>query len=163
MTRIALLVLAVFLLAPALAACGSGDDEGEEAAGGGGNSTTIEIVGTEFALEPAMVELDAPGTYTFVFRNEGGTVHALEVDGHGVEEETEEIGAGETAELTVELAEAGEYELYCPVGNHREQGMEGTVVVGGAAGTTTHETTTDGDGEDDDSGGSGDDDSDYRY
>jgi plastocyanin len=160
MMRLALLAF----LALVLAACGSaGDDEDGSGTPAGEGGQTIEIVGTEFALEPAMVELDAPGTYTFVFRNEGGTVHALEVDGHGVEEETEEIGAGETAELTVELAEAGEYELYCPVGNHREQGMEGTVVVGGAAGTTTHETTTDGDGDDDDSGGSGDDDSDYRY
>ncbi|HEX2045694.1 MAG TPA: cupredoxin domain-containing protein [Gaiellaceae bacterium] len=159
MTRIALVVLAALVLVPAVAACGSGDDGDQGAGGGGGDASTVEIVGTEFALDPARVEVDAPGTYTFVFRNEGGTVHALEVDGHGVEEETEEIGAGETAELTVELAEAGEYELYCPVGNHRDQGMEGTLVVG-AAGTTTHETTT---GDDDDSGGSGDDDSDYRY
>jgi plastocyanin len=164
MTRTALLVLAILLLAPVLAACGGEDDEPAPAAGGGGSggdASTIEVVGTEFAFDPAHVELDEPGTYTFVFRNEGGTVHALEIDGHGIEEETEEIGAGETAEVTVDLAEAGEYEMYCPVGNHRDQGMEGAVVVGGAAGTTTHEDTTTGD--DDDSGGSGDDDGGYGY
>ncbi|MGH3029836.1 MAG: cupredoxin domain-containing protein [Gaiellaceae bacterium] len=140
-------------LALVLAACGSGgDDEEGNGTPAGEGAQTIEIVGTEFALEPATVELDEPGTYTFVFRNEGGTVHALEIEGHGVEEETEEIAAGETAELTVELAEAGEYELYCPVGDHRHQGMEGTVVVGGGGGgagtdeTTTDETTTEDDG-----------------
>jgi plastocyanin len=92
-----------------------------------------------------------------VFRNEGGAVHALEVDGHGIEEETEEIGGGETAEITVELTEEDEYELYCPVGNHRDQGMEGKVVVGGggAGGAGTDETTTDETTTEDDG--------DYRY
>ncbi len=142
------------LLALALAACGSGGDDGE-VVGGGDAGQVIEIVGTEFGLEPATVELDEPGTYTFVLRNEGGTVHALEIDGHGIEEETGEVGAGETAELTVELTEAGEYELYCPVGDHRDRGMEGTVVVGGAAaGTETDDTTTDETTTEDD---------DYRY
>jgi uncharacterized cupredoxin-like copper-binding protein len=29
----------------------------------------------------------------------------------------------------VKLDKPGRYEMYCPVGNHKEQGMEGTVVV----------------------------------
>jgi plastocyanin len=150
-----LLSLLLLLSLPAVAACGS--DGGEEGDEGGAALETVEVVGTEFKLEPSTVELAEPGTYTFRFRNEGGTVHALEIEGNGLEDETEEIDAGETAELTVDL-EAGEYELYCPVGNHRDQGMEGTVVVGGGAGgggtttdgTTTDETTTE--DSDDDSG-----------
>ena len=148
MTR-ALLALAALLVALGAAACGSGD--GDEAGSGSGGQR-IEIVGTEFQLEPSEVQVDEPGTYTFVFSNEGGTIHALEVEGHGVEEETGEIDAGETAELTVELSEAGEYELYCPVGNHRDEGMKGTIVVGGGGGgggTNTDEddgTTTEEDG-----------------
>jgi plastocyanin len=144
MTR--LLALAAVLLLFAASACGSGDGNGE--GGGGSGGQRVEIVGTEFQLEPSEVKLDEPGTYTFVLLNEGGTIHALEVEGHGVEEETGEIEAGETAELTVELPEAGEYELYCPVGNHKDEGMEGTIVVGGGgggSGTTTDEddeTTT---------------------
>lgn len=147
MTRSVLLLAAVLLILGT--ACGSGDgDDG----GGGSGGQRIEIVGTEFQLEPSEVQLDGPGTYTFVLSNEGGTIHALEVEGHGVEEQTGEIEAGETAELTVELPEEGEYELYCPVGNHKDEGMEGTIVVGGGGGsgtttdeddqTTTDETTT---------------------
>ena len=52
--------------------------------------------------------------------------------------------AGESGTLTVDL-EPGEYEFYCPIDGHREQGMEGKIVVGGSssgAGTTTGETDT---------------------
>jgi uncharacterized cupredoxin-like copper-binding protein len=154
LTISALLVAATL----ALGACGSEDED--QAASGGESGQTVEISGTDFALEPATVELEQDGSYTFVFTNDGQTEHALEIEGQEVEEETETIPPGETAELTVEL-QAGEYEMYCPVDGHREMGMEGTVVVGGAAagggGTTTDGdgTTTDGDGTttDEDSGG----------
>ena len=89
---------------------------------------TIQIEETEFRLEPAEITLDKPGTYVFEAVNSGDTVHALEVEGEGIEEETEEIQPGQSAELKVEL-EAGTYELYCPVGGHKEEGMEGTLTV----------------------------------
>ena len=160
MTR-ALLAFAAVLLLFAASACGSGDEDG-----GGSGGQRIEIVGTEFQLEPSTVQLDEPGTYTFVLLNEGGTIHALEVEGHGVEEETGEIEAGETAELTVELPEAGEYELYCPVGNHKDEGMEGTIVVGGGGGGGSGTTTDEGDEtttEEDDETTTEDDDDGYGY
>jgi uncharacterized cupredoxin-like copper-binding protein len=82
---------------------------------------------TEFSLEPDEITLDRPGVY--VFRaNSGRTVHALEIGGIGIEEETEDIGPGESAELEVNL-EPGTYKLYCPVGNHEGRGMVGTVTV----------------------------------
>jgi len=84
----------------------------------------------DFALEPKTMRLDAPGTYTFKVTNDGQTQHALEIDGNGVEEETDTLGPGESGEVTVELA-AGEYELYCPIDNHRANGMEGALIVGG--------------------------------
>jgi plastocyanin len=89
---------------------------------------TIRIEETEFRLKPAEITLDKPGTYVFEAVNSGGTVHALEVEGWGIEEETEEIQPGQSAELKVEL-KAGTYELYCPLGGHKEEGMEGTLTV----------------------------------
>lgn len=141
-------ILVVLALPLGGLACG---DEGEEATG-----QTVEVSATEFAFDPSTIELDEAGTYTFQLTNDGEFEHALEIDGQGIEEETDVIGGGETAEVTVDLAE-GEYEIYCPVGNHREMGMEGALVVGaGAAGagtgttgeetTTEHETTTEDDG-----------------
>ena len=59
--------------------------------------------------------------------NESDTPHAVEVEGNGVEEETDTVTGGDV-ELTVDL-EPGEYTYYCPVGQHRQQGMEGTLTV----------------------------------
>ena len=137
-----LLLVGLVLL---LAACGSDDDESEPQSA----DTTISLI--DFALDPDEVSVGVGGTTTFRVVNDGQTEHALEIEGGGIEEETDVLGPGESAELTVELEE-GKYELYCPVGNHREQGMEGTLTVGsGTAGAST-----------DDSGG-GDDDEDSGY
>jgi plastocyanin len=144
------LALAGLLLALGLAGCG--DDEGSS----GGQQGTIDVRLSEFALDPARISVDEPGTYVFRAVNDGRAVHALEVEGHGVEAETGEIQPGETAELTVELTEAGEYELYCPVGGHRDQGMDGSVTVGGSAagagGGTTTTTEDEHEDEDEDDG-----------
>ena len=106
---------------------------------------------SEFALDPSQVSVEKPGTYTLHAINDGRFVHALEIEGQGVEEETEDIQPGEDADLTVELTQAGDYELYCPVDGHRGKGMEGSVDVGGAGAGAA--TTTEDSG--DDSGGYG--------
>lgn len=129
-----------------LAACGS-DENGDGAATPAASAETIEISATEFAFDPPTIELDQAGEYTFRLTNDGGTPHALEIEGAGIEEAASEtIGPGETTEVTVELGE-GEYEMYCPVDGHRDMGMEGTLVVGGA-GAGGAGTTTDGDEDD---------------
>jgi uncharacterized cupredoxin-like copper-binding protein len=141
----ALAVLAIL----ALAACGSSSDSSESgttapASGGQG----ISIGESEFKLEPSSVEVHQAGAVTFEVINSGQIDHALEVEGQGVEEETDTIKPGETAELTVDLFKEGSYEIYCPIDDHRDQGMEGTLTVGTAsmAGSGTSEdegSTTD--------------------
>ena len=83
---------------------------------------------------------------TFKVTNNGQIDHSLEVEGQGVEEETETIEPGETAELTVDLSKEGSYEIYCPIDDHRDQGMEGTLTVGaasaGGSGTSEDEGST---------------------
>jgi len=41
---------------------------------------------------------------------------------------SKETQSGQSAELQVKL-KAGTYELYCPVGGHKEEGMEGKLTV----------------------------------
>jgi uncharacterized cupredoxin-like copper-binding protein len=125
------------LLLGALAGCGAGGGGGEDKAPSGAKegavAKTIQVKETEFELKPAEITLDKPGTYAFKAVNSGDTVHALEVEGQGIEEETEEIEPGQSAELKVRL-KAGTYELYCPGGSHKEEGMEGKLTVKGGSG-----------------------------
>lgn len=134
-------LLPLAVLATVLALAGCGGDDGSSASSSGARAT-IEVHLSEFKLDPSNVSVDEPGTYTFRAVNDGQSVHALELEGHGVEEETEDIQPGESAEFTVDLTEAGDYELYCPVGDHRGMGMDGSVDVGGTgagAGATTQD------------------------
>jgi plastocyanin len=154
MLRLLTYICVALALPLALLACGS--DDGEEASG-----QQVDVSATEFAFNPPNLQVDAAGTYTFHLTNAGEFEHALEIEGQGIEEGTAVIGGGESADVTVDLSD-GEYEIYCPVGNHREMGMEGTLTVGAGAGagagtgsdTTEDETTTKDDtGTDDDSMG----------
>jgi plastocyanin len=138
MTWILALLLSAGLLL--VAGCGDDEDEGggggastpeatEEAAGGGGGGEALTLTadpGGNISWEPGELSA-AAGSVTIKLVNESDVPHAVEVEGNGVEEESETITAGET-ELTVDL-EAGEYVFYCPVGQHRQNGMEGTLTV----------------------------------
>jgi uncharacterized cupredoxin-like copper-binding protein len=126
----------------ALAGCGAsggqaaGGNQAGKASGTNGGSAaaarsvvkTIEVKETEYKLNPAKITLNKPGAYVFKAENTGSTTHALEIEGKGVEEETKDLAAGQSAELKVTL-KGGSYEIYCPVDGHRQQGMEGTVTV----------------------------------
>ena len=145
--------LTIALAAGVLAAAGCGDDEEEgnggaateqetpaateepteeptpteEAGGGGGETLTLTAdPGGAISWEPAELNA-AAGSVTIELVNDSDTPHAVEVEGNGVEEESETI-TGSTTELTVDL-EPGEYVFYCPVGQHRQNGMEGQLLV----------------------------------
>lgn len=135
MRRLGLLL--VLLVVGLTAACGGEDgSEGNAAAG-----ETLEIVLSDFAVEPPGGSLE-PGSYTARVVNEGGVAHALKVDGPTGEKESAQLQPGQSVELELDLGEAGEYELTCPVGDHRDRGMEASLAVGDAAGATTPEDTT---------------------
>ena len=126
-------LIALIVLVPlTFAACGGDDDETSEtsaetttaAAGGGG---TVDISETEFALDPADATVPA-GTVTINVTNDGATTHNLEVEGDGVEEITDDLEPGASGKLALDL-QPGSYEMYCAIGDHKEQGMEGTLTV----------------------------------
>lgn len=141
-------VLCLMLALPALVVAGCGDDDGGDSAATmpttpaattpaekttptattpSAGRSAIAISGTEFKFTPSDVDVRA-GSTTFRLRNDGGAPHALEIEGQGIEEKTEVVQGGQTADVTVNLR-PGRYEMYCPVGNHRDMGMAGTVTV----------------------------------
>ena len=91
--------------------------------------TPITAKLTEFRIELSQQNF-APGTYTFAAKNDGSLPHALEIEGPGgVEEATGTLYFGQSADLTVSLHQPGSYKVYCPVGNHEQQGMTTTIMV----------------------------------
>lgn len=134
--------------AVALAGCG-GEEEETTAAGDTTEAAqadaTIEIVETDFELDPADATVDEEGTTAIEVVNEGETAHSLEVEASDEEFVSDTIEPGESTSLVAEL-DSGEYEMYCPIANHADLGMEGTLTVGSGGGG--------GSGGEDDSAGS---------
>jgi plastocyanin len=132
--------MATLLAAGLLAAAGCGEDEEQQGAAPeqGGQSTspargeTGTVSLTDFAIDPANPKVQA-GKVTFEVENDGSAPHALEIEGGGTEVKTEVLEGGQSATLEADLA-AGEYEWYCPVGDHAAKGMKGTLIVEGEGG-----------------------------
>lgn len=117
-----------------LTGCGGGDDAGDSAASPAASSPTaqgtrVDAELTEFAITLGQ-ETFAPGTYTFVAKELGEAPHALSIEGPGVETvSTDVLQPGDAAaSVTVDL-QPGTYTLWCPVGSHRDQGMETSITV----------------------------------
>lgn len=90
---------------------------------------TIEVSATEFALAAEPRDGLIPADYLIVLRNEGSAVHALAIRGPGVDEATPQVQPGEgPVELQARLR-PGSYVLWCPVGDHRDRGMETELIV----------------------------------
>ena len=126
-----IVVTAVLLLS----AAGCGDDDDDEGA-------AVDVVLSEFIVDPAEDSAEA-GDVTFALDNQGGETHEfvvveaarvddLTVDDDGAFDEeafgedkllgeVEEIEAGDTAELTLDL-EAGDYVLLCNIVEEEEGG-----------------------------------------
>jgi uncharacterized cupredoxin-like copper-binding protein len=152
-------------LALGLAACGDDDDDESATTGTSGTTAeeqpaptepageTVTLSETEFAIDPAAVSVDQAGVVEFKVENAGSITHALEVEGAGLEEETEDIAAGDSASLKVDLPE-GTYKLYCPIGNHEDQGMVAQLTVGAGDASSGEDDSGGGDEpRDDNSGG----------
>ena len=133
------------------AGCGGGDDASDTTGAGGttggGGGQIIDVNASDFMFAPADLTAEA-GELTITLTNDGQSDHAIEIEGNGVEEESDTISPGDSTSFTVTL-EDGTYEIYCPVDGHKDMGMVGTLTVGGGgggsggAGTSTDGTGTD--------------------
>jgi plastocyanin len=147
--RMLSLIAVLCALAIVAAGCGDNDDNdngssggsadtqttdtgggGGDTGGGGGAAQTLKLVadpGGALKFDKDTLTAKA-GKATVVLDNPSSLPHAVEVEGQGIEEETDTIGEGETAKVTVTL-KPGKYEYYCPVDGHKAAGMEGTLTV----------------------------------
>jgi plastocyanin len=141
--RLLVLAAALPLALGVIAGCGDDDDSSSTEASsttstestttaasqGGGGGETLAVSETDYALDPADPTVTA-GTVTIEATNDGQTTHSIEVEGPSGEQELEQdLAPGDSGTLEVDLSKPGTYEWYCPVGNHKEMGMEGEITV----------------------------------
>ena len=89
----------------------------------------VTIILKEYQLVPNKIRI-RPGrlVITFVLRNEGRFAHNFHLEGPGVEAHAEKFSPGRTVRIEVALQE-GEYKISCPLSNHDQRGMHGTLNV----------------------------------
>ncbi len=85
---------------------------------------TIDAFNFGYSQEEIRVPI---GTEVTINLTNSGGFHDWVVDEFGAA--TGKISAGSTTSVTFIADESGTYEYYCSVGNHRAQGMVGTLVV----------------------------------
>ena len=87
----------------------------------------ILIEGSEYSYNPSLINLTEGETVRLTFNNIGKFPHDLVIDGLGVATKTVAPGGSDVVEFTAN--KIGTFTLYCTIGSHRTQGMEGEVVV----------------------------------
>jgi len=97
-----------------------------------GGGQTVKLTGGaggSIAFDKSTLHAKA-GKVTIVMANakDAGIQHGIAVEGKGVDKDGTPAPPGGTSTVTVTL-KRGTYEFYCPVDGHRQQGMEGKLVV----------------------------------
>jgi uncharacterized cupredoxin-like copper-binding protein len=128
MKRVGLVMAAMALVAAGCGVQKPPAPTGPQPAPGSGTKVTATL--TDFHVELSQQSFSA-GTYTFSVKNAGKVTHSLEIQRDGqADYRSDNIQPGNTDQLTVVL-EKGTYDVYCPVGNHRSQGMSMELEVTG--------------------------------
>ena len=102
---------------------GAAGDQGD--AGGGGETVALELEAQDFEFAPATLTAPAGAEVTLTLRNTGDAPHTFTAGAVGVDEE---VGAGESADVTFTMPDSGTLEFVCTF--HEAQGMTGTIDVG---------------------------------
>lgn len=107
----------------------SASDQGMMATDSGTTSGTVKeftVEGSAFKFVPATMTVNKGDTVRITFKNTGG-FHDFVIDEFDVK--TKQIGAGASETIEFVADQSGTFEYYCSVGNHRAQGMKGTLTV----------------------------------
>lgn len=134
------LIALLCALAIVVAGCGGDDNSSDSGSGGygsggggdsgGGKAQTLKLSadpGGALKFDKSSLSAKA-GKVTVVMDNPSDLPHAVEVEGNGVEKSGETVTKGGVSKVSANL-KPGTYEYYCPVGNHKAAGMEGTLTV----------------------------------
>ena len=79
-----------------------------------------------FSFSPSTISVDRGDTVKINVKNVNGT-HDLKIDEFNAS--TRVLNVGEMETITFVADKVGTFQYYCSVGNHRAQGMVGTIIV----------------------------------
>lgn len=129
-------ILMLFISVLFLTGCAQVETLSETADIGGAVSGDVELLDNplkEFTIDAFNFGYSIPEIkirkgqkVTIILTNSGGT-HDLVIDELGVD--SGKIVTGDSVTFDFVANEAGEFEYYCSVGNHRAQGMVGKLIV----------------------------------
>jgi plastocyanin len=89
-------------------------------------STTVKLDASDFAYSVKKITASADSELVLEVTNVQG-VHDFVIDELGVS--SGRLPVGKTVRLQIPTDKPGSYQYYCSVGNHRELGMVGTLVI----------------------------------
>lgn len=113
---------------PTLTPAGASGDQGSTPTGGqvtAGRTPDMEL--RDFELGPSELAVPA-GEITFTLINAGRFTHDFRVEGEGIDQKAPRVSAGRSSEWSVTLT-PGVYRISCPISNHADRGMVGTLTV----------------------------------
>ena len=84
------------------------------------------VEGKDYSFAPSTITVSSGDKVKIIFKNTDG-FHDFRIDALGVA--TKKINGGETDTVEFTAGAAGSYEYYCSVGQHRQMGMKGTLIV----------------------------------
>ncbi len=84
------------------------------------------VKGTNFSFSPSTITVKKGDKVKIVFQDDDG-FHDLVVSGYNAQ--TKRVNSGQSSEVTFTADKTGTFEYYCSVGNHREKGMKGSLIV----------------------------------
>ncbi|MEK6955845.1 MAG: cupredoxin domain-containing protein [Nanoarchaeota archaeon] len=101
-------------------------DTGANEVIGPGDVKEFVIDGSSYKFDPNIISVNKGDTVRINFVNTGGK-HDLRIDGYNVGTKVIDSGQEDTIEFTAD--KTGEFEYYCSIGEHRQMGMVGKLVV----------------------------------
>ena len=91
------------------------------------DATEISVEGGMFYFKPNVIQAKKGEVIKITFTNKEG-FHDFVLDKFNVKSKVINAGESETIEFTPD--ELGEFEFYCSVGDHKQKGMVGKLIVG---------------------------------
>lgn len=94
-----------------------------------GGPAVVRLNESEFTITPANPRVSGTHQVDFEVTNDGSVTHSFAIRTPFGVLKSQPIAPGQKGGLTVDLIKPGVYGFYCPLHDHRQKGMQGSVVI----------------------------------